>query len=221
MKKDKTPKKENIYIDRKKILPTIILLSISLLFFAVHAYIPEKLKYIRQFDIFFGCAFLVLGLYWSTKILTKEFAKELYRRIGQAFASVSLKFRAIKNKILTALGLENRIVLRGEEERTIILSNEKRPRRRRNEITRKRFSNLENDRDRVRYLYADYTMARIKKGDSINHYHTPNEANNKMPEEKRAPALTALYTYARYKKSPSIPPEAVKEQYEFVKRNRR
>ncbi|MBR5516288.1 MAG: hypothetical protein IKU52_08815 [Clostridia bacterium] len=202
--------------DRNRLIISSVYLFISLSLLTAFGWVPKEYKYTRQFLVVFGFVFLVVFIYSLRKILTKESKLELYRRIGNAFMNFITKITVINQKIRKALGLKERNRLYSDDEKRIIIKDEhKRNRKKKDMITQKKFSSLDDNRERVRFIYAAYIKAQRKKGDSASHDQTPLEIKKHAAKTETEGRLFDLYTPVRYSENFSPTPDEIKEQYDY------
>ena len=141
---------------------------------------------------------------------------ELYRRIGNAFMGFVAKLTVIKQKIKKVLGIKEGSLLYSDDEKRIIIKEDNLKRRRKKDmITQKKFSALDNDRERVRFIYASFIKAERKKGESCNPDQTPLELKEFTAKTATEGKLFDLYTPVRYSKEYHPTAEDIKEQYDY------
>ncbi|MBE6686982.1 MAG: hypothetical protein E7591_07095 [Ruminococcaceae bacterium] len=217
--KNKEIKFKFLTFDRNRLIISCIYFAVSLTLLTIYGWLPAEYKYTRQFLFVFGFTFLALFLLSLRKILTKEAKMEIYRRVGNAFMNFITKINVIKQKIRKALGLkESTLLYSDDEKRIVIKENSKRGTRKRDALTQKRFSHLDNDRDRIRYIYASFMKAERKKGESVDPDKTPKEIKTLTAKNDTEKKLFDLYTPVRYSRDISPTGEEIKEQYDYFSR---
>lgn len=202
--------------NRNRLIISAVYFTLSIALFTAYGWTPKEFKYTRQFLWVFGFLFFGIFIYSLTKILTKESKMEIYRRVGNVFMNFAAKLTVIKKKILKALGLKDSTLLYSDDEKRIIIKEDaKRNLRKKDMLTQKRFSSLDNNRERLRYMYASYIKAERKKGDPATPDQTPLEIKPITAKTETESKLFDLYTPVRYSENYVPTPEELKEQYDY------
>lgn len=208
-----------IVFDKKRLRLSAICFVLSLSGFYLSVGLDEKLKYPRQVCGFFGIVFLILTLVNISKLFTLEIRQELYKRLSSAIFNFLTKLKVVTDKIKDKLGIKTVIGLHSGDEVRIIIDDDRQKRKKAKPITKKRFSQLENDSQRIRYMYVKFLGWKDKKGELCHVYNTPKELEVKTAENETEHALFDLYTPVRYAQAPQITPEEVKTQYDYLSKN--
>ena len=212
------PNRVRIVFSRKRIVLTLIYLGVSLLLFYIWWLVPREHRYYRQFIMFFAFGTLILSVISFFKLFTREIRMELYRRISSVMMNVTGRMRRVAERVLNALGIKSVTKLRPEDEVRIIISRDDRPARRKSKpIDKKKFSQLDDDRERIRFMYIRFLQWKQKKEKTpVYSYQTPKEIEVTAASNETEHALFDLYTPVRYSPDPKVTPEAVKEQYDYL-----
>ena len=213
-KHDKDYKKIVFSKKRLRLIFLFTALSALLLYFSV-ALSPE-LKYIRQFSAFFGYVSLILALINLSKLFTREIRQELYRRISKALFGVMEKLKAAADKIKDKLGIKTAIRLHTGDEVRIIINDDRTRRKNKKPVTKKHFNALDDDKDRIRFMYVKFIEYKQKKMQNCHSYDTPKELEEKTAENETEHDLFDLYAPVRYAQVSDISPEEVKTQYDYL-----
>ncbi len=218
--KNKKEDRVKIRFSRKRILITLgyTLLSSILLYISTYIKNPE-LRYLRQFVVFFGFVALIFALISFGKLFTKEIRQEMYRRASSVMFNILSKLKVITDRIKSALGIQSVIKLRSDDEVRIIIQEDNRPKTKTKPLTKKRFSQLEDDCERIRFFYVKLLGIKQKQGKSVYSYQSPKEIKGKTADNETEKDLFDLYTPVRYAYQPRISPEDVKKQYDYFTDN--
>lgn len=202
--------------NKTRVIISSVYLFISLTLLTIFGWVPKEYKYTRQFLVVFGFLFLIIFILSLKKILTRESILQIYRLVGNAFMNFVTKINVVKQKIRKALGLKERTRLHSDDEKRIIIKDDgTRKLRKKDMITQKRFSHLDNNRDRLRFIYATFIKAQRKNGEAANPDQTPNELKVTNAKTDTEGKLFDLYTPVRYAKDYSPTAEEIKEQYDY------
>lgn len=208
--------RQKIVFSKKRLSLVLLCLCLSLLFLYFSVALDPKFKYVRQGFAFLGYASCILTLYNVGKLFTREIRQELYRRISKALFGVAEKIKAIVDKVKSKLGIKSAKLHRPRDEVRIIINDDRDLRKKKNTLTKKRFSQLEDDLQRIRYMYAKLLLWKQKKGENVYTYQTPEELKGKLANGETEEELFDIYTPVRYAETPQITPEEVKKQYDYL-----
>ncbi len=208
--------RQKIVFSKKRIRIVILFLCLSLLLLYFSVALDPKYKYVRQGLAFSGYVCIVLTLYNFGKLFTREIRLELYRRISKALFGVAEKLKAIVDKVKDKLGIKSAKFHRHRDEVRIIINDDRDLRKKKKTLTKKRFSQLEDDVQRIRYMYAKLLIWKQKKGENVYTYQTPEELKYKVAQGETETELFEIYTPVRYSEVPKITPEEVKKQYDYL-----
>ena len=214
----KKHEKQPIKFERKRLIITIVYLCLSLISYQVTVYInKETHRYLYQCVFALGTALLILFCLSARKLFTRDIMLELYRRMSEAMFNAGQRWRRITKKIREKLGIKERTMMRGVDERSIVFDNEIR-RGRKKRAARQRYSDMTNNRERIRFLWAKYVISLTKKGQQPSVSQTPDEMLESFEIiEEPAEELFSLYYTARYAPDDTIIDDHdVNDQAEFV-----
>ncbi|MBQ7161350.1 MAG: hypothetical protein IJR90_06555 [Clostridia bacterium] len=191
------PNKIKIKFKRSRVILTAVYAVICAAVYSAAPFVPEEHPYLRQLTVFVGTVLLIITLVSFFKLFTYEIRRELYRRITVALFNAGKVWRTIKKSVRRFLGLPDRVDLKGEDERTIVFDGE---RRRRRDVKRKKvkYSDLDSNRTRIRFLFAKYIIEHTAKEDPPEISDTPSELGRKLPEGEESSELIGIYLPARY-----------------------
>ena len=156
---------------------------------------------IRAITVLLAIFFIVMGCRAFLRMLTTSMRKKL----GQAAVKFAKKLAAplIKavNKLLLSIGIDlsRRNRLGGRDEKTFVFDDTEKVKK-----TKKKLKNdlkwvdQTDNAARVRFIFIDYMIRRIKKGYFMKRCMTPAEIGSEIALEDDEKALFAVYDKARY-----------------------
>lgn len=218
-RKKKNENRTKIVFSKKRLRLVLLFLALSVLGFYLSMGLDEKLKYPRQICGFFGIAFLVLTCYHIGKLFTLEIRQELYKRVSSAIFNFLSKIKDVTEKIKKKLGIKSLNGLYSRDEMRIIINDDRVRAKKEKPITKKRFSALENDAQRLRYIYVKFIGWKDKKLEKCHNYNTPRELETVTAANEKEHELFDLYCPVRYGEAPKITPEQLKSQYDYMVKN--
>ena len=98
-----------------------------------------------------------------------------------------------------------------EDEKTFMWKEREKGTRRKRLKNDQKWADQTDNRRRVRYLFVEYMIKRIRNGFLYRRQMTPDEMADEMLLEDTEKLLFETYNLARYAKDPEIPDEVVKE----------
>ena len=216
----KNKEKNKIKFKRSRVIATCVLFVLTCAVFSLSAFVPPDRRYLNQLIILIGTVMLVITLVSFFKLFTAEIRRELYRRISQAMFNAGEKWRAVRARVRKFFGLPERADMRGQDERRIVFDDTRRSGSKKKEFPKVRYSQLDDNRKRVRFLWAKYVIDRSNKETSPAVYNTPEEIRGILPEDAENEELFGLYYAARYSPSGTlISDEETLRQAKFVGTN--
>ncbi len=192
-------KRENnkIKFKRSRIVLTLVYAALSVAAFSLRVLVPPERRYIRQLIVLVGTLFLILTAISFLRLFTYEIRRELYRRVSKALFNAGEKWRAVKAKVRKLLGLPEKSDLAGSDERKIVFDEERRKRKQK-PLPKLKYSDLNDNRSRIRFLFARYVIDRASKDDPPIISDTAGDMEKKLPDEKEKAPLVEIYRVARY-----------------------
>ena len=196
--KNKNERKK-IKFKRSRIILTLVYLALTVGVFSSLAFVPRDpdLRYLRHLIVMLGTIFAIITLISFLKLFTREIRMELYRRISQALFNASEKWRSIKATIRRKLGLPERADMRGRDERNIVFDPEKSARRAAKRPPKIKYSEMNDNRRRIRFLWAKYVTEHTKD-DPPTISDTPENIKSKIDDAAVNDRIFELYQTARY-----------------------
>lgn len=211
--------RQKIVFSKKRLRAVLLFLCLTFLCLYFSVALDPKFKYIRQGFAFLGYTSCILTLYHFGKLFTREIRQELYRRISKVLFGVAEKLKAIVDKVKDKLGIRSAKLQRHRDEVRIIINDDRELRKKKKAITKKRFSQMEDDLQRIRYMYAKYLIYKQKKGENVYTYQTPEELKHKVAKGETEEELFDIYVPVRYAETPTVTPEEVKKQYDYLSKS--
>lgn len=199
--------RNKIKFKRYRVVLTCIYAILSVAAYSSCAFVSPDRRYLRQLTVLIGTILAVIALISFFKLFTYEIRRELYRRISQALFNAEEKWRNLKARIRKILGLPERSELGGKDERSIIFDDSSRKARKERKIPRIKYSDLTDNRSRLRFLWAKYVITKAVKDDPPIASDTCREIEFKLPDEDGKEELFNVYRGARYAQNDSEIPD--------------
>ena len=148
--------------------------------------------------------FSVLFVRAIKRLFTDRVQEAIERALGKALRWFFHPAAVVASKIATWLGI-GRWRGWGEDEHTFLgRSHDKETRRRRRLKNDRKWGDQEDNRSRVRFLYIEYMIKRIRSGYKLSRQMTPDEIANDLVLEEEERIIFSTYDEARYSKNPDI-----------------
>ena len=208
-----------IHFNKRNLFICVMFSVFSIAFIWITSVIPEVMRYPRQITGFLAIVFFSLSVIFFFKLFTSEIRRELYRRTTSIFSYVSLKLRTSLEKALKIFGITDISAHIRKDERDIIFENSTRRKKRHGKsYSPKKYTDLENNRERIRYIWSVYILQRKTKDNIPRIYDTPSEMMKRfsqMNEDENF--LYDSYLSARYTpEKTEIGSDTVNKHYKFV-----
>lgn len=166
-------------------------------------------RYQRGFSIILLIVFIILFVRSVKKLLSPAIQELIEDFLENVLAVVFFPITWSVRKIAKFLGI-GRWAGWGEDERTFIWKDrEKQTRRRRRLKNDQKWAEQEDNRRRVRYLYIEYMLKRVRSGYTIRRQMTPDEIAADLILEEEEKVIFSTYDKARYAKDPEISDQTV------------
>ncbi len=202
----KDSERKKIKFKRSRVIVTCILFAVSIGFYSLGPFIPEDHRYLTQLTVLLGTLSLIGAFFSFLKLFTYEIRVELYRRISRALVAAGEKWRQVKAKVRRMLGLPERAELAGADERRIVMSGAA-DRKKKKPLPKAKYSDMKENRLRVRFLGAKYVIDRASADDPPSVSATPREIGDKLADDEIKADLFALYRTARYAPEGAVTPD--------------
>ncbi len=153
--------------------------------------------------------FSVLFVRAVKRLFTDRVQEAIERALGKALRWLFRPAAVVASKLAGWLGI-GRWRGWGEDERTFLgRAQDKAVRRRRRLKNNQKWGDQQDNRSRVRFLYIEYMIKRIRAGYLFRRQLTPDEIADELPLDEDERLLFDTYTAARYAHSADIPDEVV------------
>ena len=177
----------------------------------VDGYFVSTLESRRVRGILFAVLVVLVVLFVRSfkKLMSDRLQEAIEHRLGQLLRLVFRPAALLVGKISTWLGIGR---WRGwcEDERTYLGRDRDRAQRRSKKLKNsEKWSELDSNAARVRFLYIEYMIKRIRAGYLFRRQLTPDEIADELPLEDEEKLLFDTYSEVRYAKSASVPDEVV------------
>ena len=189
--------RKKIKFKRSRVILTWVLFVLSVAAYSTAPFIPPDHRYLRQLSVLVGTLLMIATLFSFLRLFTYEIRMELYRRMSRVLVAAGEKWRSVKARVRKFFGLPERADLRGKDERTIVTADRER-RNRNRPLPRARYSDMKENRARIRFLWAKYVIDRADREDPPVISDTPREIGDKLSDDDVKDGLFALYRTARY-----------------------
>ena len=153
--------------------------------------------------------FAVLFVRALKRLMNDRVQQAIERALGKALRWFFHPAAVVATKLASWLGI-GRWRGWGEDERTFLgRTKEKETRHRRRLRNDQKWADQTDNRARVRFLYIEYMIKRIRAGYLFRRQLTPDEIAGELPLEEEEKVLFDTYTQARYARQADISDETV------------
>ena len=153
--------------------------------------------------------FAVLFVRALKRLMNDRVQQAIERALGRALRWLFHPAAVVATKLASWLGI-GRWRGWGEDERTFLgRTKEKETRHRRRLRNDQKWADQTDNRARVRFLYIEYMIKRIRAGYLFRRQLTPDEIAGELPLEEEEKVLFDTYTQARYARQADISDETV------------
>lgn len=166
-----------------------------------HEWIIRNADTIRFFTIIGATVTGVMGAREFLRMLTTSMRQKLVKAILAVGRKVASPFVKVLNKLLISIGIDisRRGRLSGHDERSFVYeetqTTKKKKKKLKNEL---RWGDQPNNAARVRFIFIDYMIHRIRKGYHMRHSMTTLEIRDEIAIEPEEQNLFEVYQKARY-----------------------
>ena len=174
---------------------SIVVPNIEADFFIAHS------NTIRAITVLLAIFFIAMGARAFLRMLTASMRKKL----GQAAVRFAKKLAApvlkAVNKLLLSIGIDlsRRNRLSGRDEKTFVFDDTEKVKKTKKKLKNElKWAEQPDNAARVRFIFIDYMIRRIKKGYFMKRSMTPAEIGSEIALEDDEKALFAVYDKARY-----------------------
>jgi hypothetical protein len=166
-------------------------------------------RYPRGFAMVAFVVCLVLFIRSFKRLMSDRLQEAIERALGKLFHVLFRPAAIVIGKVAHWLGI-GRWRGWGEDERTFLgRDREKVPRRQKKLKNTQKWADQEDNCARVRFLYIEYMIKRIRAGYLFRRQLTPEEIAEELTPEEDEKLLFDTYTVGRYARGAQIPDETI------------
>ncbi len=154
--------------------------------------------------------FGALSVFFFRLVWKKKWKEKVTEGLQKVFA----RLQRIVERVSTKLGLNKRSkksVLEGKTKIIFEKSVERETKRVKTEPKPPKWGRLNDNRERVRYLYRGMANDKIRRGERIYRFETPNELGERQKSGSAEKKLIEVYSSCRYDERKSPDPKTVAE----------
>ena len=205
-------KRESVwtYLNKKKLCGVIVCFVLSAIgiwgsiifrpqnrelseFFRVNAY------KIRGVCIMVTVASIIIGGNLFVKMMTPKLKEMIRARAIELLKSIAGPVAKFLDKMLSVFGVNTGKSSGQKDEKSFIYTPESREKKQKKLKNSAKWEEQENNAERVRFIFIDYMIAKIREGFVMKHNHTPSEIKGKMENADESEFLLFdTYNKARY-----------------------
>jgi hypothetical protein len=163
----------------------------------------ETIRYIQQGTYVFAAILAVIAILSLRKLLPKTLRRAVLDKFLYAMKKMASNISGISKKILSFLGFKFDRFKRGRDEKSFIFGEddeETRKKKRHSVKASSKWKDMEDNAEKIRFLYIKYIVKVIKGGYKFRTALTPNEVKDDLDFDDGQPdkELFDLYYGARY-----------------------
>ena len=156
-------------------------------------------RYSRGFSIVGTVVFLILFVRKFRAVMTNEVKARIAGRAVRFFGKVFAPLAAATEKLRAMLGIEKKRRLRGVDERSFVFGMDMRTKAAKRKLKNTlRWNEQEDNRARVRFIFIEYMIKKIKGGFFFRYSMTPAEMARQLARKEEEKLLFDTYDEARY-----------------------
>ena len=181
---------------------TVVGLWGSIIFRPQNRDLPEILRVnaykIRGCCIIVTIVSLILGARLFLKMMTPRLREIIRERALEFIKNVASPIAKMLDKMLSALGLNSSFASGGKDEKSFVYTGNKtksKPKKLKNSA---KWEEQTSNSEKVRFIFVDYMIAKIKDGYIFRHNRTPDEMKNEISDSEDENLLFDTYRKARY-----------------------
>ena len=180
----------------------------SIIFRPQNRDLPELLRVnaykIRGCCIILTVVSLIICARLFLKMMTPHLREIIRERALEFIKNVAAPIAKMLDRMLSALGLNSSSASGGKDEKSFVYTGNKtksKPKKLKNSA---KWEEQTNNSEKVRFIFVDYMIAKIKDGYIFRHHRTPDEMKNEIAESEDEGLLFDTYRKARYAGSRSL-----------------
>ncbi len=192
--------------DKAKIAYTSAFASLSFTMLEISMWLsaPAKtstlFRYIQQLTYIFTVIFAFITIISLRKLIPKSLKRTLFEKLFRAVKKVTKSITRISTKVLRAFGIKPKPKKRHRDEKSFIFGDRDARIRQKKVKSNLKWRELEDNSERIRFVYVKYIAKAVKEGYKYFPFNTPFEIRNDMKLEYYTfdYKLFELYNGARY-----------------------
>lgn len=199
-------------IDKTKLAESALKTCVALIFFEISVWLDPLVKqdldnklyrYIQQSTYFIAIILAVRAALSLRVLIPKTARRAIMDKFLYAMRKMASGISSISRKMLSLLGINLERFKRGKDERSFIFGDDEedeRKRKRHSIKSNSKWRDMNENAEKIRFLYIKYIVKRIKEGYRFRTALTPNEVREDLNFEEEAPdiELFDIYNGARY-----------------------
>lgn len=210
-------RKESVwtYFNKKLLFSVILTFALSLvglwgsiIFRPQNRELPEMLRVnaykIRGCCIILAIVSLIVCARLFLKMMTPRLREIIKARAIEFIKSVAGPIAKMLDKMLSALGLNSSSASGGKDEKSFVYTGNKEKSKPKKLKNTSKWEEQTNNSEKVRFIFIDYMIAKIKDGYIFRHNRTPDEMKTEISECEDEELLFDTYKKARYAGSLSL-----------------
>ena len=196
------------FLDKTKLADSSFKLSIAIVMLEISKWLDplagrlEWVRYIQQATYIATVILAVIALMALRKLIPKSLRRAIFDKFLYALRKVASGIAKISKKFFSFFGIRFDRYKKRKDERTFIFGEEdEESRRKRHSIkSTSKWRDMQENSERIRFLYIKYIVKLIKGGYKYDNAQTPNEVREdlEITEEHAENELFDLYNGARY-----------------------
>lgn len=194
----------NYRFDKARVAHTLAYSSVALTMLEISMWLTEPsktstlIRYIQQLTYIITAVFTLLALLSLRKLIPKSLKRAVFEKLFKTVKRVTKTFTRISAKVLKAFGIKPKSKKQRDEKSFIF--GDKTERRQKRVKSNAKWRELEDNSERIRFVYVKYIAKAIKDGYRYFVFNTPREVrdNLKLEDYTFDYRLFELYNGARY-----------------------
>ncbi len=199
-------------IDKAKLSSSAMKISFAVIFFEISVWLDpivrqhedERLyRYIQQGTYFTAFILAVYAILSLRKLIPRTMRRAVFDKLLYAMRKMASGISGISKKLFSFFGIKLERFKRGRDERSFIFGDEEeaeRKRKRHSIKSNSKWRDMNENAEKIRFLYIKYIVKRIKEGYKFRTALTPCEVKEELNFDEEAPdiELFDMYNGARY-----------------------
>ncbi len=200
-------------IDKTRVAESVQKTALALIMFEISVWLDpivrqtegttKLYRYIQQGTYALAFIFTVIAVLSLKKLIPKTLRRAIFDKFLFAMKKMASGIAGVSRKILGFFGIRFDRFKRGRDEKSFIFGEEDEDERRRKRHSIKstsKWRDMNENADKIRFLYIKYIVKMIKGGYKFRNALTPNEVREDLDFDEEAPdgELFDLYNGARY-----------------------